>query len=55
MLGTYGTEQPSNRPIAVDYVRCQGSEYSLAECTRLSHSFSGCSHDDDVRVHCQPG
>ena len=42
-------------PIAVDYVRCQGSENSLKECLHFSHSYSGCSHDDDVRVRCQPG
>ena len=55
ILPTYGTEQSSSRPIAVDYVRCQGSENSVAECTYFSYSFSGCSHDDDVGVRCQPG
>ena len=46
---------PTTLPIAADYVRCSGSENSLGECTYFSHSFSECSHDDDIGIICPPG
>ena len=48
-------EEPNNFPIAVDYVKCQGSENSLKDCVHFSHSYSECGHSDDVGVRCQPG
>ncbi|CAI8015578.1 Neurotrypsin [Geodia barretti] len=40
-------------PIAVDFVKCQGSENSLKDCVHFSHSYSECGHSDDVGVRCQ--
>ena len=48
-------DKENDLPIAVDYVKCQGSENLLKNCVHFSHSFSGCSHGDDVGVRCQPG
>ena len=48
-------EEPNNFPIALDYVKCQGSENSLKDCVHFSHSYSECGHSDDVGVRCQPG
>ncbi|CAI8015589.1 Neurotrypsin [Geodia barretti] len=45
---------PATLPISADYVRCSGSENSLGECTYFSHSFSECSHDDDIGIICPP-
>jgi hypothetical protein len=45
---------PATLPIAADYVRCSGSENALRECTYFSHSFSECSHDDDIGIICPP-
>ena len=58
--GSYHTYSTFNRipatfPVAADYVRCSGSENSLGECTYFSHSFSECSHDDDIGIICPPG
>ena len=58
--GSYHTYSTFNRipatlPIAADYVRCSGSENSLRECTYFSHSFSECSHNDDIGIICPPG
>ena len=54
---TYNTFDriPATIPIAVDYVRCLGSENTTSRCTYISHSFSGCSHDDDIGIICPPG
>ena len=46
---------PATITIAVDYIRCLGSEYTMSRCTYISHSFSGCSHDHDIGLTCQPG
>ena len=27
----------------------------MSRCTYFSHSFSGCSHDHDIGLTCQPG
>ena len=51
---SYGHVTQPTLPIAVDYVKCNGSEDTLRECIHFSHSY-GCSHDEDVGVHCQPG
>ena len=42
-------------PILMDYVNCSGSEVRLGDCLHFTHSYSGCSHSDDVGVRCQPG
>ncbi|CAI8018661.1 Neurotrypsin [Geodia barretti] len=57
--GSYHTYSTFNRipatfAIAADYVRCSGSENSLRECTYFSHSFSECSHNDDIGIICPP-
>ena len=54
---TYNTFDriPATIPIAADYVRCLGSENTTRRCTYFSHSFSGCSHDDDIGIICPPG
>ena len=41
-------------PILMDYVNCSGTEFRLWDCPHFTHSY-GCSHSDDVGVHCQPG
>ena len=41
-------------PIALDYVRCNGSENALKNCIHFSHSY-GCTHEDGVEVYCAPG
>ena len=51
----YNFDRQSNDiQVAVNYVRCQGSENSLKECIHFRDRYSGCSHDDDVGVRCQP-
>ena len=46
-VGTY--------PIAMDYVKCTGSEAKLWDCLHFTHSYSGCDHSHDVGVRCQEG
>ena len=39
-------------PVFIDYINCTGNFWE--SCTHFAHH-SGCSHDDDVGVQCQPG
>ena len=42
-------------PVQIDYINCTGLEGSLWRgCHHFTH-FSGCSHDADIGVQCQPG
>ena len=42
-------------PVLVDYINCTGLEGSLWRwCNHFTH-LSGCSHDSDVGIQCQPG
>ena len=52
---TYERVGGGSGPILMDYVNCTGSEPKLwNECVHFTHYY-GCSHDDDIRVMCQPG
>ena len=58
-VGSYQITNTDNRgqgilAFTADYVKCQGSEYSLKECIHFSHSY-GCSHDEDAEIFCGPG
>ena len=56
--GSYETSQAfgvGTYPIAMDYVKCTGSEAELWNCPHFNHSYSECDHSHDVGVHCQPG
>ena len=40
-------------PVFIDYINCTGY-FWRSGCIHFTHH-SGCSHDEDVGVQCQPG
>ena len=40
-------------PVLIDYISCTG-KFWRSGCIHFTHP-SGCSHDEDVGVQCQPG
>ena len=42
-------------PILDGYLNCSGSEKSVFNCPHFAHSYSGCTHTDDVSIRCEPG